>query len=285
LESGTSSSFAARWLAARFGTRFWERRGGRGRQQRILELRERLSLLGAVILELEAVARQERSDLLRAERARSSSSRAEGTRRAARLREVEASLAATRARQDLAVWSRSALQRELAFLLQQDDAWSEVRTWIHHRHLRRRSAVMGFVAGVAVALNLTAMLWEPPAPATLVSVTPGDPTPFEPEPELDQADALVDAWYDEVAHAEGFDRLGSLFSPDTRSALSGAPLFSPDTRSAISGAPLFSPDTRSALSGAPLGLLEPPEDRIYVFQVSEAEAVILPRVRWDSATP
>lgn len=176
------------------------RRRSWARRRRILELRERLALLGAVILELEDTLRQGRSDRLACLRALRGSpeegppapQRKEGLGRA--LAEVDDSLGDTEVTQRRAMAARSVLSHELERLVEQEQAWANALAFRSERALRRRAAVVGFAAGVAVTVNAGSLLWsvpELPPPEPAVALEPAVLEPVLDEPQLDEDDVFV----------------------------------------------------------------------------------------------
>ncbi len=144
--------------------------GVRARRQRILALRERMAELAVVILDLETVVRQERSDRRALERriaAEPDPVRAaliEGSRARASV-----SLKDTLAMQEEAQEVRSRLAEELGLLVRQEAAAAELAMVRRARRGVLPGSLVGFSAGVALT---AAAMWPDVAPPPVVATAP-----------------------------------------------------------------------------------------------------------------
>ncbi len=141
---------------------------GRARRHRILALRERMAELAVVILDLETVVRQERSDRRALERriaAEPDPVRAalgEGSRARASV-----GLQETLALQDEAQEARSKLAEELGLLVRQEAAAAELAMVRRARRGVLPGSLVGFSAGVALT---AAAMWPEVAPPPVATI-------------------------------------------------------------------------------------------------------------------
>ncbi len=147
---------------------------GRARKQQILALRERMAELAVVILDLETVVRQERSDRrgcerrLAAERDPVRAALIEGSRA-----RVAVSLQQTLLVQEEAQQVRSQLAEALGMLVRNEAAAAELAMVRRARRGVLPGSLVGFSAGVALT---AAAMWpdavEPPAQAIAAAPLP-----------------------------------------------------------------------------------------------------------------